>query len=137
MSKLILAALVLSLLPIANIAAEEPMNHPSLDTTIGEGPNQSVTKIYENAWTKLVQITIRNGATLAKHAAKEPVTIQCVAGEGTLVAGEERIALTPGVIVPLEPNVEHEVIASPGVSVLVTRFLPAAPAAKTEHQHEH
>lgn len=90
--------------------------------TIGEGPDQEVTKLYETEWTKLVQITLRNGKTLATHSAKEAVTIQCVSGEGVLVAGEERIALKPGVIVPLEPNVPHSVEAKPALSLLVTRF---------------
>lgn len=38
--------------------------------------------------------------------------------------GEERIALKPGVVVPLEANVAHAVESNPAVSVLVTRFLP-------------
>ena len=133
MSKTILATVVLSLFLTAGLAAEEPMQHVTMTTTIGDGPNQSVEKLHENEWTKLVQITIRNGATLAKHAAKEPVTIQCVSGSGTLVIGETRIPLTAGVIVPLEPNVEHAVESSPAVSVLVTRFL--TPGAKAEVHH--
>jgi quercetin dioxygenase-like cupin family protein len=137
MSRRILAVVVLSLFSAIGAIAEEPMNHAVLQTTIGEGPNQSVDKLWENAFTKLVQITLRNGAVLAKHTAKEPITIQCVSGEGTLVLGETRIALKPGIVVPLEPNVEHAVESSPAVSVLVTRFLPAAGAAKDEHAHHH
>ena len=134
MSKPILATFMLSLVFAANVAAEEPVQRITMTTTIAEGANQSVEKLHENEWTKLVQITIRNGATLAKHAAKEPVTIQCVSGKGTLVIGEARIDLVPGVIVPLEPNVEHAVESRPAVSVLVTRFL--APGAKPgAHQH--
>lgn len=134
MSKSILATVVLSLFVAAGTAAEETMQHVTMNTSIGEGPNQSVEKLYESEWTKLVLITIRNGATLAKHAAKEPVTIQCVSGRGTLVAGDQRFELEPGVIVPLEANVEHAVEASPAVSVLVTRFIPAG-AKTTSHQH--
>lgn len=109
------------------------MKSVSMTTTIGEGSDQEVAKLYENAWTKLVQITLRNGKTLAGHSAKEPVTIQCVSGEGVLVIGEERVALKPGVVVPLEANVAHAVEAKPAVSVLVTRFLPAT--ANSEHRH--
>ncbi|MGZ5448285.1 MAG: AraC family ligand binding domain-containing protein [Thermoanaerobaculia bacterium] len=134
MSKSLLAALVLSLFVGIGAVAEEVMKPVAMATTIGEGSDQEVVKLYESAWTKLVQITLRNGKTLSRHEAKEAITIQCVSGEGVLVLGEERIALTPGVIVPLEPNVPHAVEAKPAVSVLVTRFLPPA-GDGAEHRH--
>ncbi|HEX6083349.1 MAG TPA: hypothetical protein VF266_02420 [Thermoanaerobaculia bacterium] len=128
---LLAGLLALSIGPGA--AAEEPMKSVTMAMKIGEGSDQDVVKLFENGWTKLVQITLRNGKTLAAHSAKEAVTIQCVGGEGVLVLGDERIALTPGVIVPLAPEVSHAVEAKPAVSVLVTRFLPAAGGA--EHRH--
>lgn len=134
MSRTLLAALVLSLFVGITTGAEEPMKPVAMATTIGEGSDQEVAKLYESAWTKLVQITLRNGKTLSAHSAKEAITIQCVNGEGVLVLGEQRIPLTPGVIVPLEPNVAHAVEAKPAVSVLVTRFLPPA-AGAAEHRH--
>jgi quercetin dioxygenase-like cupin family protein len=117
-------ALTLVLSLALGLAADEPLQSVSMPTVIGEGTDQEVTKLYESPWTRLVQITLRNGKTLATHKAAEPVTIQCVSGKGTLKVGETRIALEPGVIVPLEPNVAHAVESSPAVSVLVTRFLP-------------
>ena len=134
MPRSLLAGVVLSLLGAFGATGEEPMTTVAMATTIGEGSDQEVAKLYESGWTKLVQITLRNGKTLATHTAKEAVTIQCVSGQGDLVLGEQRIALTPGVIVPLEPNVPHAVEAKPAVSVLVTRFIPAA-GASTEHRH--
>ena len=134
MSRTLLAGVVLSLLGAFGATGEERMTTVAMATSIGEGSDQEVAKLYESAWTKLVQITLRNGKTLATHTAKEAVTIQCVSGQGDLVLGEQRIALTPGVIVPLEPNVPHAVEAKPAVSVLVTRFIPAA-GASTEHRH--
>jgi quercetin dioxygenase-like cupin family protein len=123
MSKALLAAIVLSLFAGSAASGEETMTAIAMPTTIVEGSDQEVAKLYENAWTKLVLITLRNGKPLATHSAKEPVTIQCVSGEGVLVVGEERIPLKPGVIVPVEPNVAHAVESKPAVSVLVTRFL--------------
>ncbi len=134
MAKLLLATIVLSLFVGPGTHAEETMNPVALTTTIGEGSEQEVTKVYENAWTKLVQITLRHGKTLANHTAPEAITIHCVSGEGVLVLGEKRIALTPGVIVPLEPNVPHAVESKPAVSVLVTRFVTKA-APEAEHHH--
>jgi quercetin dioxygenase-like cupin family protein len=96
-----------------------------LKTTIGEGADQQVDKIFESAWTRILQITLRNGKTLEKHIAREPITIQCVRGEGILVLGDgSRTELTPGIIVPLEAEVQHAIESRPAVSILVTRFNP-------------
>jgi quercetin dioxygenase-like cupin family protein len=123
MMRTTMAVFLLGALLAIPIAAEEPMQ-VQLATTIGEGPDQEVRKLHQGAWTQLMQITLRNGKTLTTHQAKEAVTIQCVSGEGTLVVdGSERIALTPGVVVLLEPNIPHAVESAPAVSVLVTRFL--------------
>jgi quercetin dioxygenase-like cupin family protein len=123
MTRWTMAVFLLGALLAVPIAAEEPMQ-VHLATTIGEGPDQEVKKVYQGAWTQLMQITLRNGKPLATHQAKEAVTIQCISGEGTLVVdGGSRIALTPGVVVLLEPNVAHAVESAPAVSVLVTRFL--------------
>lgn len=125
--KAILAAFVLAILVAPCADAEETMR-VAMDIAIGEGPDQEVRTLHQNDWTKLVQITLRNGKPLNRHLAREAVTIQCVSGNGVLVAGDgERISLTPGVIVPLEPGVPHSVEAVPAVSVLVTRFLHSAP----------
>ena len=123
MMRLTMAVFLLGALLAIPIAAEETMQ-VQLATAIGEGPDQEVKKLHQGAWTQLMQITLRNGKPLTTHQAKEAVTIQCVSGEGTLVVdGRERIALTPGVVVLLEPNVPHAVESAPEVSVLVTRFL--------------
>ena len=126
MSRAVLVTIVLSLFVGLASHAEETMNSVAMTTAIGEGSDQELTKLYENQWTKLVQITLRNGKTLAAHKAAEPVTIQCVSGQGVLVVGDERIELKQGVVVVLEPNVGHAVESKPAVSVLVTRFLRGA-----------
>jgi quercetin dioxygenase-like cupin family protein len=130
----ILAGLLLSLSLAPMMTAEEPMKAVTLEMTIAEGQDQQVAKLFENSWTKLWQITLRNGKTLAAHVAKEQVTIHCISGSGVLVVGEERIELKPGVIVPLEANISHAVESTPAVSILVTRFMPAIPVAD-EHEH--
>jgi quercetin dioxygenase-like cupin family protein len=135
MSRSVLAGVVLSIFLASGAIAEEKMKSVAMATAIGEGSDQEVVKLYESSWTKLVQITLRNGKTLSSHSAKEAVTIQCISGQGVLVLGEERIAITPGVIVPLEPNVPHAVEAKPAVSVLVTRFLSATVGKGDEHPH--
>jgi quercetin dioxygenase-like cupin family protein len=121
-----LVATILLLVAIAPLrAAEGTMKSVTVQTVIREGEDQEVVKVFESTWTRILQITLRNGKTLSSHAAKEPVTIHCISGEGVLVLGEERITLRPGVMVPLEADVIHAVEAKPAVSLLVTRFLNA------------
>lgn len=100
------------------------MKQVPLKTAIGEGKDQQVDMLFDGPRRKLMQITLRNRALLARHSVPVPITIQCVAGGGTLTAGEDRqsIALTPGTLVTIEPNVVHEIQASPSVSILLTRF---------------
>lgn len=130
-----LAAILLTLLAVAPITgAEDSMKAITLETAIGDGKDQQVAKLYETTWTKLWQITLRNGKPLAAHVAKEAVTIHCLSGKGVLIAGDERVELHPGVVVALEPNVTHAIESNPAVSVLVTRFLPPA-ATPDEHEH--
>ena len=117
-----MAAFLLGALLTIPIAAEDT-KQILLATTIEEGPDLEVKKLHQGEWSQLTQITLRNSKPLATHQAKEAVTIQCVSGKGTLVVdGGNRIALTPGVVVLLEPNVAHAVESAPEVSVLVTRF---------------
>ncbi len=95
-----------------------------LQTSIGEGKDRQVEPLFEGARRKLIQITLRNGAVLARHSAPVPITIQGVAGSGTLYIGEarEEVALLPGTLVTIEPGVVHEVEAQPAVSILLTMF---------------
>ena len=116
----------------ARVAAQSPgakeptpaMKQVALKTAIGDGKDQQVDLLFDGPRRRLMQITLRNRALLARHSVPVPITIQCVAGSGTLTAGEDRqsIVLSPGTLVTIEPNVVHEIQASPAVSILLTRF---------------
>ncbi len=96
----------------------------NLKTEIGEGKDKQVDVLFEGPRRKIVQITLRNNGVLESHQAVEPITIQCVAGKGTLTVGEEKksLALVPGVLVTIEPNTVHEIKSQPAVSILLTKF---------------
>jgi quercetin dioxygenase-like cupin family protein len=106
---------------------EGAMTALPLRIEIGAGPDKQVNALFDGPRRKLVQITLRNGAVLAEHKAPVPITIHCVAGKGTLTVGPDRqaVALSPGVLVTLEPDVLHEISASPAVSILLTQFTGA------------
>jgi quercetin dioxygenase-like cupin family protein len=97
----------------------------TLQTTIGEGQDKQIDMLFAGPGRKLVQITLRNGAVLGAHKAPVPITIQCVAGCGTLSAGGEeqtKLQLIPGTLVTLEPDIVHQIAAQPDVSILLTQF---------------
>lgn len=59
------------------------------------------------------------------QTAPEPITIQCLAGKGTMLVGDpgEPVELIPGVLVTINPGGLQEIRAQPGVSILLTRFM--------------
>ena len=103
---------------------ERNMQKLNLQTKIGDGKDKEVTPLFDGERRKIVQITLRNKAVLDAHKAAEPITIQCVAGKGLLIVGEEKeeVELKEGMLVTIEPNVVHEIRALSKVSVLLTKF---------------
>ncbi len=87
--------------------------------------NKELTEIFNGARRRVVEVRLRNGETLAKHKAFEPITVLCVGGNGKFLAGkdlEEEQKLTAGTFLTLEAEVEHEVVAEPEICILVTKF---------------
>ncbi|MGE3344360.1 MAG: hypothetical protein AB7L71_13105 [Vicinamibacterales bacterium] len=106
------------------VTKERPMTVLALQPSIEPGVDKQVVPLFTGPRRTLVQITLRNGATLAAHKAPVPIIIHCVAGGGTLTASDSDtpLPLRPGVLVTLEPGVVHEIVATPAVSVLLTQF---------------
>ncbi len=89
---------------------------------IGEGKDREVRNLLADRWRKLVVITLRRGVILADHSARFPITIQTLTGKGWLRLGSEEHILTPGVLVPVDAHVVHNVQGAPDVAILVTFF---------------
>lgn len=100
------------------------------------GKDKEVNMLFEGDRRKIAQLTLRNGKRLESHSVKEPIVIQCVAGEGELIINnaEENniIKLLPGTFVTIESNVMHDVIGKPEISILLIRFLQ--PENKTKNK---
>jgi quercetin dioxygenase-like cupin family protein len=101
----------------------------ALPQDMGTGKDREVQTLLADSWRKLVLIRLRNGALLAEHSARVPITIQTVVGKGTLRVGENAFALSPGVLVPVDAHAEHSVQAEPEVALLVTFFRQAGETA--------
>ncbi|HEY0050197.1 MAG TPA: hypothetical protein VGB68_12960 [Pyrinomonadaceae bacterium] len=97
----------------------------SLGETVGIGKPKDVVEIFNGSRRRMVQVNLRSGEILSKHKANEPITVFCLAGNGTFKAGpllEDEQKLVAGTLITLEGGVEHEVIAEPEISLLVTKF---------------
>ena len=101
--------------------------HPAivLPKTIDEGKPREVQTLLADQWRKLVLISLRQGALLADHSARVPITVHAIVGTGVLRVGNDEYALVPGVIVPIDAHVVHNVQAEPDLAILVTFFRQA------------
>lgn len=87
--------------------------------------SKEVKEIFNGARRRLVEVKLRDKEILAKHKAKEPITVLCLAGSGVFRAGanlSDECELVAGTLVTLEAGVEHEVVAQPALDLLVTKF---------------
>ncbi len=103
---------------------EKNMHVLDLQKSIGAGKDKEIKPLFDGNRRKIVQITLRSNAVLEAHKAAEPITIQCIAGNGTLIVGDkkEKVELKEGVLVTIEPNIIHEIRSAPEVSILLTKF---------------
>ncbi len=93
-----------------------------LPSEVGLGKEREVQILLADASRKLVLIRLRNGALLDDHSARFPITIQGVAGKGTLRVGDMAYPLSPGTIVPVDALAVHSVRAEPAIAILVSFF---------------
>jgi quercetin dioxygenase-like cupin family protein len=87
---------------------------------------KEVKQIFSGTRRRLIEITLRNNEILAKHKADEPITVLCLAGNGTFRAGrdlEDEEKLEAGTLLTLEAAIEHEVVAEPELRLLITKFM--------------
>lgn len=90
--------------------------------------DKHVTRIFEGPRRVIVEVRLKNGASLTKHKASEPISVLCLGGAGVFRAGpelEDEQRLIPGTLLTLEGEVDHEVAAEPALHVLVTKFRSA------------
>jgi quercetin dioxygenase-like cupin family protein len=93
-----------------------------LPKEIGAGKEKEIETLFSDPWRRLVLIRLRSGALLADHSAKFPITIHAVLGCGSLNVAGENYALSPGVIVPIDAHIVHNVRAEPELAIVVTFF---------------
>jgi quercetin dioxygenase-like cupin family protein len=103
-----------------------------LPPDIGEGKDREVQVLLADQWRKVVLIRLRRGVLLADHSARVPITIQTLAGQGRLRLGSQEYVLMPGVLVPVDARVVHNVQGDPEVAILVTFFRQSDPQGEND-----
>lgn len=94
---------------------------------IDSGKDKEIKMLFEGERRKIVQLTLRNEMNLKWHSVFEPITIQCIAGEGEMLINSEdqtdTLKLLPVTFITLDPLVDHDIIGKPSVSIILIRFL--------------
>ncbi|MFL6354680.1 MAG: hypothetical protein ACJ74Z_22905 [Bryobacteraceae bacterium] len=78
------------------------------------------TALLQESGLRTVLFHLKGGETLAEHNTRGAIVIQCLTGQSTLVAGDERIEMTPRLLTSLAPGVPHSVSAQQDTLLLVT-----------------
>jgi quercetin dioxygenase-like cupin family protein len=99
---------------------------------IGAGKDREIQVLLADRWRKVVLIHLRQGGLLADHWARVPITIQTLAGKGRLRLGSEEHELIPGILIPVDAHVIHNVQGTPDVALLVSFFRQADPRDETD-----
>ncbi|AUX27909.1 uncharacterized protein SOCEGT47_085090 [Sorangium cellulosum] len=95
----------------------------------GPGEPREVKVILDNPFMKVVVITLRAGTVLPTHTAPSPVTIQAIAGAGTVRSSGGEARIDREHLVALSPGAPHEVAPDPGTDlVLLVQHMRGAPA---------
>jgi quercetin dioxygenase-like cupin family protein len=84
-----------------------------------------ITELFNGERRRLLEIKLSNGEVLKNHKAAEPITVFCISGNGVFKAGEnleDEIALQSGMLLTLEAEIPHEVIAKTELRLLLTKF---------------
>jgi quercetin dioxygenase-like cupin family protein len=95
----------------------------------GPGEPREAKVILDNPFMKVLVITLRAGTTLPAHTATVPITIQAIAGAGTVRANGTETRIDREHLVALSPRVPHEVTPDAGTDlVLLVQQMRGAPA---------
>ncbi len=76
--------LILASLLAAPAALACPTHAVPLASPAADGPGKEVKELLDTPFVKLVSITLRKGTVLPDHAAPVAVTLQAVAGAGSV-----------------------------------------------------
>ena len=89
------------------------------------GKDKQVSEVFKGKYRQIIEVRLQGHAILARHRASEPISVLCLSGNGVFRAGpnlEDEQLLTPGTLLLLDAEIDHEVVAEVGLHLLVTKF---------------
>jgi len=87
------------------------------------------TQLVRETGLRSILLHLNAGETIPEHQAPGAITVQCLTGEVTFNAGEEKAQLTGGRLISLAPRQPHSLSATQESLLLVT--LSEQPPEKT------
>jgi quercetin dioxygenase-like cupin family protein len=82
------------------------------------------TTLLRESGLPAVLFHLKAGEELPKHHTRGGITVQSLAGQSILLAGDERVEMTPALLISLAPGIPHRVIAQEDTLLLVTIWEP-------------
>lgn len=95
-------------------------------------PLPRATTLLQESGLRTIMFHLKAGAELPQHQTRGAITIHCLSGHSTLVAGKERVEMTPMLLLSLAPGVPHSVVAQQDTLLLVTISEQVPPQSSTE-----
>ena len=105
--------------------------------TIEDGKPLSKKMLDKGDKRIIAEVTLRDGKGLGVHTEETPFMVYGIAGKGELILGdkEKSITIEPGVLVTVETGVDHDVIATPNLSILVFKLIGGEGIVEKHENH--
>lgn len=100
------------------------MDRIDLTDPATDGKDVRLETVGEKGGCKLVKISIKAGAELARHVSPVPASVLAVSGTGTFEVSGERVRLKPGVMVSFDAMTPHGAQAESDLTLLVVKYPP-------------
>jgi quercetin dioxygenase-like cupin family protein len=88
------------------------------------------TTLLKESGLRTVLFHVKEGEKLPEHNVAGAITVLCLTGQCTLLAGPERLEMWPNILASLGPGVPHSVVAQEDTLLLVViaDSIPAQPS---------
>jgi quercetin dioxygenase-like cupin family protein len=88
------------------------------------GPLPRTTSLVRETGLRAMLLHLREGEEIPEHQNRGAITVQCLQGHVIFFAGEERVELTPGLLISLPPELRHKLSGEANSLLLVTMSEP-------------
>jgi quercetin dioxygenase-like cupin family protein len=69
------------------------------------------TTLFREAGIRALLLHLKPGEAIPEHQTRGPISVHCLAGEGSFFVSDNRVSLRPGVLISLPGSFQHSVEA--------------------------